>query len=687
MNLIKANLNADLAVVYDQTKTSLFGRINQKEIDGVDVLGPPLNKFFDVTIETGVTPNAQGVCTTPNGRMLVLSSETNGLVECALYEINIPTGSKVYVGRIRFTLPDLAATTHVYRGLRLFDDGVSGWKIFLTTTGSVLINGGTFLVNNISRSDFVQVGFPTVPFATGNDQKAVYFLQEAAAPGTLHLQTNSAGMSMDLVGKKIYAHGGLAAAHQFWCYDFNTAPQYPTFAVTGTESTNLINHAGHTFLLADQVVFTSLTGGAGLTVGTVYFVTNVVPGVSYQLATTATTAGAGTAINFTTDISAANIGRAFGISTNMFQFKTGILPALSGTLLATDSEKIVTPQHSSLSGELCLFFVTTTNLYMGKVSELTSGATTWPSLITVNVLGPTGSFVGVSPLMATWSEGLDACVFLTNANIFVIKRMVNNQFLSVFGGTNNRNLEGLPSDTIELQMLTVGSLVELNGWLAILGATVGQRGIYLSDVRSDCLFGFSYLISPVINKRVDAINFISTADKLFEYTGSIQSFIRTSGFGSESGGWVEVAFSELVSFAGGASFQAKLTWKTIGLDTSIPAQIEDVLIGYSSNTQTSDHWAFSFDDSETGTPSKVAFRLGETYPGAVPEIRFVAYDLTDTLVVNHTTVTNPGLFEYSDDGGVSWNSIGTIPNVVGTLLRYTFASQPGTDIKPALMEA
>lgn len=687
MNLIKANLNADLAVVYDQTKTSIFGRVNQKVIDGAEVLGPPLNKFFDVTVETGVTPNTQGICTTPNGRVLVLSAETNGLVECAMYEVDIDTGDRVYVGRIRFALPDLAATTHVYRSLRFFDDGVSGWKIFLTTTGSVLINGGTFMVNNLARTDFVQVGFPTIPFATGNDQKAVYFLQEAATPGTLHLQTVSVGMSMDLVGKKIYAHGGLSASHQFWVYNFNAAPQYPTFAVTGTESTNLINHTGHSFLLADQVVFTSLTGGAGLTVGTVYFVTNVVPGVSYQLATTATTATAGTAINFTTDISAANIGRAFGISTNMFQFKTGILPALSGTLLATDSEKIVTPQHSALSGELCLFFVTTTNLYMGKLSELTVGATTWPSLITVNVLGPVGSFIAPSPLMATWSEGLDACVFLTNVNLFVIKKMVNNQWLSVFGGTNNRNLEGVPSDTIELQVLTVAALDSLDGWLAILGATVGQRGIYFSDVRSDCLFDYSYLISPVINKRVDAINFIATADKLFEYTGSLQAFIRTSGFGSATGGWVEVPFSELVNLAGGASFQAKITWKTIGLDTSIPAQIVDLLIGYSSNTQTSDRWAFSFDDSETGTPSKVAFRLGETYPSGMPEIRFVSYDLSGTLVVNHTTVSNPGLFEYSDDGGVSWNALGTIPNVVGTLLRYTFASQPGTDIKPALMEA
>jgi len=31
--------------------------------------------------------------------------------------------------------------------------------------------------------------------------------------------------------------------------------------------------------------------------------------------------------------------------------------------------------------------------------------------------------------------------------------------------------------------------------------------------------------------------------------------------------------------------------------------------------------------------------------------------------------------------------LGTIPNVVGTLLRYTFTSPPGVDIRPGLKES
>lgn len=43
MKTIRANLLADVVSVYDQNKTTISGRINQKVISGVDVLGPSIN--------------------------------------------------------------------------------------------------------------------------------------------------------------------------------------------------------------------------------------------------------------------------------------------------------------------------------------------------------------------------------------------------------------------------------------------------------------------------------------------------------------------------------------------------------------------------------------------------------------------------------------------------------------------
>lgn len=76
-------------------------------------------------------------------------------------------------------------------------------------------------------------------------------------------------------------------------------------AVTGTESTNVINAAAHGLANGTRVKFTALTGGAGLTTGTTYYVVTTAAN-TFQLALTA----GGAAINFTTNISAATIAAA-----------------------------------------------------------------------------------------------------------------------------------------------------------------------------------------------------------------------------------------------------------------------------------------------------------------------------------------------------------------------------------------
>ena len=77
------------------------------------------------------------------------------------------------------------------------------------------------------------------------------------------------------------------------------------FAVTGTESTNVINATAHGLPNGTPVKFTALTGGAGLTAGPSYYVVTTAAD-TFQLALTP----GGTAINFTTNITAASISAA-----------------------------------------------------------------------------------------------------------------------------------------------------------------------------------------------------------------------------------------------------------------------------------------------------------------------------------------------------------------------------------------
>lgn len=686
MRYVKADLLEDVVSVYDQTKTTIQGRALEQVVDGKNVIGAPLNKFIDVFTNAAVTPAPNATVCTTNGRIFTIQLEAAGLSVIALHTINFNTGAIAYIGKVQIQIPDTAATTTTFRSIKVIDTGTTGWKMFITTTGSVLINGGTFLVNKLDLSDFVPIGFPTISFATTNDAKAVYFLQDPANTGVGQLQTASAGSVLNVSANRLYVHNGVSATHQYYVYDTSIAPTYSTGAVTGVAATDVISHAGHTFLANDPVVFTSITGGAGITVGTVYFVRNPVAGVSYELSATS----GGALLNFTTDISAGTVGRAFGTTGSNFVHKTGNLPALTGTLLLTDSEDFAQPTGTgivSIDGFDCAFFSTSSNLYLGVLSELTSGAVTWPSLSTVNLLGTPNQILAPVATYATWSNALNRAIYSVG-QVFVIKQFVNNAIEKIFGGSSNRYFEGLTTENVEFQPFSAITSLDVEaGWIFITNGSTGQRGVFAADLRSDATFDYSYIVTKVLNTPAAVYKFLASIDALFEYTGSLTVYYRTSGFGSISGGWTALPFSEdITAFASGTQVQFKIAFDTLGLDTSIPAQLCDFVLGFESLTDSSNNWELSVDDSDNGNPSRSAFRLKEAYSGSVPTLYYRAKDLSDVTLVTHNTVTNAALFEYSTNSGVSWNAVGVIPNTVGTLVRYTFAASPGVDIRPSLRE-
>lgn len=688
MKAIYADLIADVVSSYDQTKTTIQGRVTSKVVNSQTVLGPPLNEFIDVITDTGQSPVA--VFASTNNRIFVLGAPAAGIVPCMLYSFNYTTGAYSYTGRINISVPNVAATTHTIRSLKVIDTGTSGWRIYITTTGSVVINGGTFEAHSIALSDFVPIGFPTIPFATGNGQKAVYFHQDPANIGVGQLQTASAGSVLDAANNTLYVHNGIAATHQFYLYSTSTTPTYVTDAVTGVAATDVISHAGHSFAANTPIVFTALTGGAGLTVGTTYFVRNPVAGVSYELSATS----GGALLNFTTDISAGNVGRAFGTSGSNFIHKTGNLPALSGTLLLTDSEDLASPSgvNVAVDGFPCAFFPTSSNAYLGRLSELTSGATTWPSLQTCNLLGTANQISAPSATHAAWSNILNKFVYITNTSVVVMKPFVNNQIDNIFGGINNKYIEAVVNPlAVELQMASVAALDLESGWIAISStATVGQRGIYMADLRSNENFDFSYIVTKVLDTPQAVYKFVSTLDQLFEFTGSLSVYYRTSGFGSISGGWISIPFPEELEgvTTPGSQVQFKIAFDTLGLDTSIPAQIYEFILGFESLNENSDNWQVSKDLSSTGATHKAVFYLAKAYPSAVPTLYARAFQQgTSTSVGSANTGSNPSSFRYSTNGGVSWTALGTIPNVVGTLVEWTISPTPTVDYLPSIRES
>lgn len=687
MKYVKADLLSDVVGSYDQTKTTTQGRITSKTLSGVPVLGPPLNKFVDTVADTAASSSVVPVLSylTPNGRLFSVGAEVSGIIPISCHGVNLSTGAVTFHGTIRVTVADTAATTHTFRGLKVLDSGVTGWKIYIATTGSVLINGGLYCVNNVDLADFLAVGPGTLfPNATGSNQKATYLLQDPSNIGVGQLNVQSTGATLDTVNNRIYVHNGVAATHQFYVYDTSATLDCPlSTGLTVDDTTDRITHTSHGFADNTPVFITSLSGGAGLTNNTTYFVRNSTAN-DYQLS--ATTGGA--AINITSP-GTVSVCRAFGTTSSAWVHKTGNLPALTGTLIASDSEDYAVPGHTTNSGQPCIFFCSTTNLYLGQISELTSGATTWPSLVTSNILGTVNQITAPTVAIATWSNALDRAIYLTNSNILIMKQVVNNSIYKIFGRSSNLYRETFPSsDTQGIGGLTFTALDVEDGWLMLTASTTGLRGNIVADLRSDATFDYSFIVTKVLDTPIATFKFLASWRQLANDASSLTLYYRTSGFGSISGGWTQVPMAaDLSSIPIANQIQFKILFNTLTLGASIPAQINEIFVGYESNIGISDNWEFSDDFSDNTSPSRCAFRLKKAYSSSVPTIYFRAYDLSDALIVSHNSVTNAANFEYSTDNGSSWNPLGTIPNTVGTLVRYTFSSPPGVDIRPGLKES
>ena len=695
MKTIKADLLNDVVSTYDQTKTTIQGRVHSKVIDGQEVLGPALNKYIDLPLDTvGNIATSVATYISPNGRIFNMSaltgtSSTTGefLYFISCHEMDQVTGAITYLGMIRAPIGVRATTAHTLRSLKVIDDGITGWRIFVSTAAATLIYGGLVCINNVDRADFSQVTPTIFNFGKTSDAKAAYLLQDPANIGVNQLNVAPAGSVLDKVNSRIYVHNGVAATHQYFVYNTSASMTYDSQAANINSVTSRIEITGHPYLDNDPIQLFNLVGGTGLTDNTLYFVRNRTAN-DFQVSATS----GGAAITITAN-GTATVGRAFGTVSSAFVHKTGNLPALTGTLLINDSEDLAVPGHTALSGQRCAFFATsaanTGRLYMGRLDELTSGATTWPSLLTVNQLGTLNQITSLTATAVAWSTVLDkAIIYATVGNILIIKPFQDNMIDRVMGGSNNTYFEGVANPVVPVSFIASTAMDVDEGWIVLNSATIGQRGNFVCDLRSDALFDHSFIVTKVIDTPDLTFNSINFMEKLFDYTGILKVQYRTIGFGSISGGWVDIpTVQDISAVASSDQIQFKILFDTLSLDTSIHAQVSELLLSVNSNFEISDNFEYSDDNSDNSSPARIAFRLKRQYSSSVPTLRFRAYDLSDVLVVDHDTVSQSGNFEYSTDNGLSWLPLGIIPNTIGTLVRYSFNTPPGVDIRVSIVEA
>ncbi|MGL4421934.1 MAG: hypothetical protein ACRCZF_14805, partial [Gemmataceae bacterium] len=326
-------------------------------------------------------------------------------------------------------------------------------------------------------------------------------------------------------------------------------------------------------------------------------------------------------------------------------------------------------------------------------------ATSLPTLSTVNPNGNGIDYTTISPANAVYLQTSGVVIYTSNAFILYAKRWLSNNILRAFGGLSTMFVENTPA---RLTSLFSGiSLVQIDaaqGWIVATSATVGQRGLFFMDIRSDDIFDYSYIVTKVLDtQRLQFFEFINTIEEIFDETNPMVFSYRTAAtsndpiFATASGGWTPIAFAKSLR----PSLLSNYTQVRIGFDIAqfgvqTSSQVSELYLIVTGRNEISENWAGSGDNSTdlAVSPAKSAFRLQKAYPTVVPTLFFRAYDDNGNLVANANTAANSSLFEYSTNNGTTWQPLGVIPNTaLSTEVRYNWPSPPGVAVTSSIRES
>lgn len=400
----------------------------------------------------------------------------------------------------------------------------------------------------------------------------------------------------------------------------------------------------------------------------------------------------GYVFNYSATITTVNAG---GITPDMFVHKTGTLPGVTATILLLNNFNVVTPTSDSgvpanLIGQTCISIPASTGFNIGRISEWTNGATSWPTLTSVNVSDSPSNNIAITPLTAHFSSTLQRIVYQTSAGRFITKKFINSLYELIFGNPSNSQFRTAnPVSFYEWGGVTVASTNTEGGWIFQASSSAGQIGVLAFDLQAADIYDTSYVISKVVDIP------LNTTVHTIRFTAPIRSFAkvyyRTTGFGSSTGNWIAVPLDgdmSGINISTATQIQFKLMPRFERDGATVPLQFYEAFLVYTPGNEISDNWVGSVDNTSTGSPSRSAFRLVKAYTTSVPTLYFRAYDDSGNLVASANTSTNPTLFQYSTNNGSSWNSLGTIPNTpLTTEVRYNWTSPPGVRVTVSLRES
>lgn len=749
-----AGLQASVQSSYaNNGKTTTFGRAFQKTINSQSVIGPPLTQWVDVLQTYSLYPF--DAYYNPNtGHLFFLAapltvpSASNLWV--MLFNFSASTNwVPSYVGKVNINLGNAAVSAPTIKGFSVYESG-SNITPIISTTGAVAIEGGTYICYNLTTASFTFGGSVSFPASGASQAGAMYFLQDPAALGQAHVATTAWGQALPQFSSnssyntKVWHANGAFALPQMYSWDLSVAPTVAGTVTNGVSAQttagastspnayfSMAAQNGYNTTLGDQIVlmgtvpsnFTAWAANTLQTTSNVYFIRDLqLVGATWWFNLSATSGGA--AIVPATTVSNFTMMRAFGISSSMFSLKTGVLTAITGGSLVANTmnycKPVSSPANTTLQNQDCISFQSSSALYMFKISDLTSGATTWPSLNTAGI-GNTGTGSDVTAITTVFGEysnpglpgGTDNFVYVTNVSTFIMKpyRVPGSALTAVFGGTTNTYYAGQNPVTIQIGLAAITQIHCSSGFLFVCGAaTGGQYGVVIADMGSDANFGYSGVVSPVIAvPQGNTFKYIDTLEQLFNYTDALNFWVRsaaTSGdssfssvvlptgsptsSGVTSNGWTSILTAQdLSSISIGPYVQFCATYDILTLAANTPAQLYDLIYTLINPGESVDDWLTYPDQITPGTntPSYSAWEC-ISVPSALPSALYIKMinPFTGATVFTDNTTATPGNWQVSTNGGTSWTAFSSISSafVVGNLLRYNVVTPPGIAVATSL---
>lgn len=629
MKVLPLGLLTSTTTSYDQTKTTLQGRINTRTVnDGngsKSVVGSNPVVVADVFDDTGVAP-AGLHCTTPNGRVFIGKGFAAGVWTVSYYTVNTSTGAQVWVGDLKLTHTNTGAYT--LRGFQVDDTTPSAMKFTWVTTNTTVQQGGWYAAYGVDVADFHTSSFVTYPVATlGSTNKTVYQIGDTVTQAA-HTVTVADGVGIDISGAFAYILNGAAATPKFFKF-VNTVPT--TAPVTGYSQAN-----GTIIVTA---VLPALTGVV-LLVNCVKYDTTIGhgPNSGSPVVTFLTTTN-----KYDTLASDITNGAA-------------TLPSLHTTTYALSGDYITpTAAFGQYSNFLDKFVVMTTNGCVMVEKSITND--------------PNARVFGLNNFIKTEVGGtITPVIFGASTNICLT--MMAGWAVMVNTSVGQRNFVAIDLLSDENQVATAAS-----------GGTAGQ---IFSSIISPVISGNftqGYLLSMYYEYAKRSVK--STV----QYRTS--NFSTGPGVGFDAT-WTPLPKScDASGVVNATQVQFRFLITMIAFEVTNPPQLIEAAFVYTDNTQLSEHWvgASSNTSASGANPFRVSFRLQNAYATSVPQLFVRGVDDSGNAVV-FNTVTNIANFDYTTNNGTSYTPLGTVPNTpLTTEVRFSWTSPDGVARRWSISES